>query len=194
VVDIPEAAGRLVAQGTTVVENVAVSSNGILEEQDGRNRVCQRGYPAGAEVQLSGDFSRVSVEAQGRKVTVASARFKPEHCPQAVSAAVSLNKTAKWRTSRLMPGTCPAKAKSPTPRSTRRGNYSSNSANTLLPKESALMSAAEGRHDSSRRRRRKQRWWKRRRRRRRRRVFVCYSHSHYGSNCEYFLREHRLRL
>ncbi|KUO58007.1 MAG: hypothetical protein APF84_18450, partial [Gracilibacter sp. BRH_c7a] len=74
VIDVPDGANvRLVAQGSTSVDNVSMEGNGTLDQSD----VTGTGFvtveiPAGAQVTLNGDFNEVNVEAAGANVTVTS--------------------------------------------------------------------------------------------------------------------------
>ncbi len=72
VVDVPDGGSvRLVAQGSTTVNDLTMESNGTLEESE----LAGSGFvnveiPAGAEVTLSGSFAQVNVEAAGASVNV----------------------------------------------------------------------------------------------------------------------------
>lgn len=74
IIDVPDGSSvRLLAQGSTSINNVSVEGNGILEE----SQLTGAGFinveiPAGAQVTLSGDFEEVSVEAGGANINVNS--------------------------------------------------------------------------------------------------------------------------
>lgn len=74
IIDVPDGSSvRLVAQGSTSINNVFVEGNGTLEESE----LTGTGFinveiPAGAEVTLNGDFEEVSVEAGGAIINVTS--------------------------------------------------------------------------------------------------------------------------
>lgn len=74
VVDVPDGSSvRLVAQGSTSVNNISMEGNGTLQESE----LTGAGFinveiPAGAEVTLSGSFDQVNVEAAGANINVAS--------------------------------------------------------------------------------------------------------------------------
>lgn len=89
VVDVPDGANvRLVAQGSTSVNNVAMEGNGSLDQSD----VTGTGFvtveiPAGAQVTLNGDFNEVNVEAAGANVTVASGTITTMNISSTASGA-----------------------------------------------------------------------------------------------------------
>lgn len=73
VISVPDGSNvRLVAQGTTSIDDVSIQSNGSLEESDlTGNGFVNVEIPEGAEVTLTGSFNEVSVNASGANVTVA---------------------------------------------------------------------------------------------------------------------------